>query len=102
MNPIFEEIGYTELTTFWTDFTIADKFGKEAIEDTYNRGLKFAKTNYKYLTEFVMVLNHKIWQWYERNDEYAELYNELWTKADAYACDNLKCEELEYFYQTTD
>ena len=101
-NPMFKEFGIEELTTFWDDFTIADKFGLDAIRDTYNRGFKYAKTNYKYLTEFVMVLNHKIWQHYEHNNELAELYNELWEKADAYACDNLKDDELSYFYRTTD
>lgn len=101
-NPIFREMGYTELTTFWNDFSIADAFGEEAIKDTYNSGFQFAKTNYKYLTEFVMVLNHKIWQHYEKNEEIGRLYNSLWEKADAYACENLKDEELSYFYRTTD
>ena len=101
-NPVFRELGYEEQTTFWDDFSIADAFGKEAIQDTYDRAFKEWKSNYIYLTELVMVLNHKIWQWYEKNDEYAELYNELWQQADRYACDNLKDEELSYFYQTLD
>mgnify|MGYP002512897272 CR=1 FL=1 len=45
--------------------------------------------------EQLMVLNHKIWQWYKRNDAIAEVYNELWEKADLYACENLKGEELK-------
>lgn len=49
-----------------------------------------------------MILNWKIWQFYEKNDELATLYNSLWEKADAYACENLKGEELSYFYATTD
>jgi hypothetical protein len=101
-NPVFRELGYEEQTTFWDDFSIADAFGKEAIQDTYDRAFKEWKSNYIYLTELVMVLNHKIWHWYEKNDEYAELYNELWQKADRYACDNLKGEELSYFYKTLD
>jgi hypothetical protein len=47
-------------------------------------------------------LNHKIFEWYGKNDAYAKLYDELWKKADAYACENLKGEELSYFYSTTD
>ena len=101
-NPVYRELGYEEQTTFWDDFSIADAFGKEAIQDTYDRAFKEWKSNYIYLTELVMVLNHKIWQWYEKNDEYAELYNELWQQADRYACDNLKDEELSYFYKTLD
>ena len=34
-NPVFRELGYEEQTTFWDDFSIADAFGKEAIQDKY-------------------------------------------------------------------
>jgi hypothetical protein len=49
-----------------------------------------------------MVLNHKIWQWYEVNDGLATIYNSLWEKVDAFACANLHGEELDYFYTTLD
>ena len=49
-----------------------------------------------------MVLNWKIWQHYETNDKYAELYNELWGEADLYAMENLKGDEATYFFRTTD
>ena len=94
--------GYEQQTTFFEDFSIADNFGAYAIKDTYNRAFKAWKKDYIYLTELVMVLNWKIWQWNGKNDEYAKLYNDLWEKADAYACDNLKGEELAHFYRTTD
>lgn len=93
---------YKPITTFWEDFSIAENFGASAIRDTYRRALHNWKGNYKYLTELVMVLNWKIWQWYEKNEVYGRLYNDLWQKADEYACTNLKGEELSYFYQTTD
>lgn len=94
--------GYETKTTFWSDFTIADAFGIDAIKDTFNRAFKEWKSNYIYLTELVMVLNWKIWQWYEKNEIISIVYNELWEKADAYACENLKGNELIYFYNTTD
>ena len=100
--PIEEMCGYKPITTFWSDFDIAEDFGASAIRDTYKRAFNNWKGNYKYLTELVMVLNWKIWQHYESNPKYAELYNKLWAKADEYACENLKGEELAYFYQTTD
>ena len=96
------QTGYSCITTFCEDFSIADKFGIEADKDTYARALKEWKHDYKYLTELVMVLNWKIWQYYNHNDELANVYNELWQKADNYACEHLKGEELSYFYQTTD
>lgn len=34
---ITEFCGYKPLTTFWQDFSIADKFGNNAIEDTFKR-----------------------------------------------------------------
>lgn len=94
--------GYKPITTFYRDFSIADNFGTDAIKDTYNRAFNEWKTNYKYLTEFVMVLNWKIREHHGHNDELAELYNSLWEQADAWACDNLTGEELAYFYNTTD
>lgn len=89
-------------TTFWQDFSIADRFGLEAIQDTYNRAFASWKNDTEYLTELVMVLNWKIFDWYEKNDSYAELYNDLWGKADSYAMDNLKGSELKYFLKMTD
>ena len=49
-----------------------------------------------------MVLNHKIWQWYETNEAFARVYNSLWEEADLYAQENLHGEELKYFYEVTD
>ena len=94
--------GYETFTTFWQDFTIADRFGVSAIKDTFKRAFNEWKSDYKYLTELVMVLNWKIWQHYETNDKYAELYNELWGEADLDAMENLKGDEAAYFFRTTD
>lgn len=94
--------GYTPITTFWDDFSIAERFGEDGVIDTYRRAFNEWHTNYKYLTELVMVLNHKIWQHYERNLQLAELYQRLWEDADAWACNNLSGDELSYFYDVTD
>ena len=51
-------MGYEQKTTFWMDFSIADKFGIAAIKDTYKRAFNAWKDNHVYLTELVMVLNH--------------------------------------------
>ena len=95
--------GYETITTFWDDFSIADKFGVNAIKDTYNRAFNEWKTNCQYLTELVMVLNWKLGQHYELgNDALSDVYQELWDKTDGYAMDHLKGEELNYFFRTTD
>lgn len=94
--------GYTQITTFYMDFGLAEPFGKSAILDTYKRGLEYAKTDHRAFTELVMVLNWKIWEHYESNEALAEIYSDLWTKADQYAMSHLKGEELSYFLRTTD
>ena len=98
-----ENMGYEAQTTFWSDFSIADKFGEAAVRDTFERVMKEWKCNHIYLTELVMVLNHKIWFWHSKNnDTFATLYDELWREADSYACENLKGEELSYYFDTLD
>lgn len=54
-----ELIGYTPITTFWEDFSIAEKGGLKAIKDTYNNALIYANKNIKYLAELTLVINHK-------------------------------------------
>ena len=95
--------GYKQITTFFEDFSIADHFGKSAIVDTFNRAFKEWKSNYKYLTELVMVLNWKAWEHdADSNKSLCELYISLYEKADSYAVNNLKGDELSYFFRTTD
>ena len=95
--------GYELKTTFYDDFTIAEAFGAKAIEDTYRRAFEEWKTNVVYITELVMVLNWKLWHhWNAGRTEMAELYDRLWKEADRWCCDNLKGEDLSYFYSTTD
>ena len=94
--------GYTQITTFFEDFGIAEHFGEKAVRDTYIRAFKAWKNDYKYLTELVMVLNWKIWEHYQTNENLARVYGELWEVADMYASENLKGEELAYFLSTTD
>ena len=95
--------GYECKTTFWQDFTIADKFGADAIRDTFNRAFEEWQGNTTYLTELVMVLNWKMWEHYEKKHEaLSRLYQSLWEKADAWAWDNLKGDDLNYYMGTTD
>lgn len=101
-REFMQENGYELQTTFWNDFSIADRFGLSAVQDTFNRAFEEWKENYKYLTELVLVLNHKVWQYHEKRSDYATLYNTLYIQAGQYAAENLKDEELSYFYDVTD
>ena len=96
---------YKTLTTFGMDFSIADRFGTAAIKDTYKRGLEYAKTDYRYFTEFVVVLNHKIWQHWEKNNQpYAKLYDTLWRNSEDefFKKFGKNKQAVNYYYQITD
>ena len=99
---IQELTGYTPITTYYTDFGIAERFGTKAICDTYKQAKQNWGNNIKYFTEIVMVLNWKIWEHHEHNREYALLYNKLWEEAENYAMKNFKGEDLDYFLRTVD
>lgn len=52
-REFMRENGYELQTTFWEDFSIADRFGLSAIQDTFKRAFEEWKNNYKYLTELI-------------------------------------------------
>ena len=78
-------------------------FGPAAVQDTFDRAFAEWKDSCVYLTELVMVLNHKLWQWYNSGrPDMAEMYNKLYGEADTYAQEHLTGEEADYYYRTTD
>ena len=102
-DPVMIATGYEPKTTFWQDFNIADAFSDQGIRDTFSRAFEEWKGNAVYLTELVMVLNHKIWQHYEGgHHRIAKLYDELWRTADEYAMKTLQGDDLQYYIRTLD
>lgn len=119
---------YKPFTTFASDLSIAEWCGGvKAIKDTYKNVVKSWISNYKYFTEFVMVLNHKCWQMFSYSNNapailkglnipyetYAQLYSDLYYQArDAFyeywgaESDKVTAEEsataTEYFFMITD
>lgn len=93
--------GYKQITTFFADFGIAEHFGRSAIKDTFNLAFAEWRSDYRYLTELVMVLNWKSWE-HADNPSLSQLYADLFYKAREWALDNLEGEELRYFIRTTD
>lgn len=98
---IEEMTGYSPKTTFYTDFSIAEKFGESAIRDTYKRAFSEWKNNVEYVTELVMALNWKSWRWAEHKG-LGSLYRDLYLEADEWCMNNLKGDDLRYFIRTTD
>ena len=91
-------------TLYWQRFSIAEDFGKNEIERVFKEIFNESKSDYKLLTELVMVLNHKTWQHSENlyNTELCEFYSKLFYKAKAYAETTLQGEELKYYLEITD
>ena len=94
--------GYKPISTFYMDMSIADRFGPAAIKDTFRRVVDSWADNTEMFTEFVMVLNWKIWEHYQSNDTIAELYDALWNKAKDIVYERFNEEQLEYYYATVD
>jgi len=100
---IQETTGYKPLTTFYTEFGMAEDLGGSgSVKKFYEHAMANYVDDYKFLTEFVMVLNWKIWEHYRTNESLARVYDSLWRKADSFAQKTLKGKELSYFYRTTD
>lgn len=102
---IEEMTGYTPMTTYYQDFSIADRFGMAAVKDTFKRATGkdgYASSDYKVMTELVMVLNWKIWEHYETNVALAKVYNDLWEKAQSIVEKTFTKEQLSYYYRVTD
>ena len=92
---------------FWNTFTEVDYNASSVddirdIEDTFLDAFNECKHNYIALTQLVMVLNHKSWDWCFDNDELSKLYEKLWREADCYAVTYLKDDERRYFFRITD
>lgn len=110
LTAMFKESGYVEKTTFGTDFDIADALGEEAIKNTFEKAFAECKNNCKYLTELVIAMNYKCWQWYYRGNQtksklyvqLAKLYADLYYKSAEYASTHLEGDELSYYDSTTD
>ena len=98
---------YQYKTTFWTDFDLAEVFGEESIRSTAERAFEEWKDDIVYLTELVMVLNHKCWDYYYRgDDELSKLYEELYYDYDEKAMDYLQLcnrnDDITYYIRTLD
>ena len=89
-------MGEFDYKGFMQDFRIADAFGVSAIKDTFKRAHDEWKDNADYYGSFVMTLNHLLWYHWERgNEKYAILYDQLWKKADNFALNHFRGEELQ-------
>ena len=89
-------------TPFWEIFSLAELIGTDYIRENYDFVFMMSKDNLMNLTELALVLNLKIYRWYQKNDAYGLTYDELWKKTDAYALGTLKGDHLHYYLSTLD
>ena len=101
-NMLASITDYEPKTTFFSDLSIAECFGDDAIIQTYNKVIREWGNNIIYITEFTMCLNHKIWQLHKVDEPTSILYDELWRKACNYVTSHFKGEDLSYYYRVTD
>ena len=95
--------GYTQRTTFWDDFTIAERFGLPAIKDTYKNAFTSWKTDVVFITELVLVLNWKMLYMDERHmTEKSVMYYKCWVELSNWCERHLEAGAYEYFLNVTD
>lgn len=93
---------YKPKTTFWQDFWIAIHFGKEAVQNTYDRAFNECKTSVEYITEMVMVLTDIGDFIYKQDKMMALLFYALSEKSYDWGRENLKGADLDYFNRILD
>ena len=96
------QFNYKFETTFWEEFSISDQYGPDGVVEHYNLVFDQWKDNLKYLTELVLVLNWKIYQWYQVDDTLGMTYDDLWKRTDSFAMDTLRGEDLHYYLSVLD
>ena len=94
--------GYETISTFYSDLSIADVYGIDAVKDTIRRVEDEWFNDYKMFSEFVLALNHKSWEWAARpevdgSEEIKKLYIEEYYHFDDCCLDNYKGEALDYY-----
>ena len=95
--------GYTQRTTFWDDFSIADRFGGDSVKDTFYRAFNEWKTDVVFMTELTLVLNWKMWQMADMNkEERANIYYGLWIEACDWCEEHFRKGALNYYNKMTD
>lgn len=114
----FQQIGsdYKRITTFASDFAIAECYGDDSIKDTYRRASKEWIEDYKFFTELALVLNWYCWFWYDNGEPgLSALYSDLFYKSkdtfykawgdkktDSESLRSYKEEARSYFFHTLD
>jgi hypothetical protein len=95
-------VGKERKTTFYSDLSIAEWCGTNAVDDTYNRVMKSWGDDLEFMCEWVIALNQKIWQHNAGDLVLASLYDKLWREADEYCLNHFKGDDLTAYLDYVD
>lgn len=95
-------------TDYATKLDFAERHGKKAVRDKAKELFEDAKDSIIKITELVLVLNWKAWEW-EKSESYDTIareltgtYSDLYEKYDNYVLSHFTGDDLVYFLETTD
>ena len=98
-----KKINYEFTKCYWDLFSLMETIeGIDGILFSFDEVFDKSKMDVKAIPELVLVLNLKIWEWYGYDDNIGRTYDALWKKADGYAMDTLKDDDLHYYLSTLD
>jgi len=99
-------------STCWQDFCIANRFGIDAVKDTFDRIFEGFKHDIKVITELAMATNYMSWRFhsaYEKSrrtldGQMRDLYISLYEKVNAYVYDGgeVSKDDISYYFSVTD
>ena len=101
-ESFLNEVGKERKTTFFADLSIAECYGAKSVKDTYRKVMKEWGNNLEFMCEWVVCLNQKFWEHYEKNEPLARVYDEMWRKADNYCREHFKGDDLSQYYAYID
>lgn len=97
-----ETIGYEPKSTYYSDMSIAEPFGKKAILDTYKHAMKFHGKDVEMMAELAMIFSWKSLEHYEKNDALSALYSDLYYRHCDFVCNTFEPEAVQKFYEIID
>lgn len=96
---------YKRQTTFAKDFAIAERFGKNAVLDTFKRSVHNFRDNKEYFAEMILVTNFLCWYFnFHKQDDWSKLYAELYYLSRDLYFEYLGSnqEAMDYYYNYVD
>ena len=109
MSKEFDEIlaeftDYRSVTTYWDDYSIAEKKSLDEVKTLFKTTLQDAKDDHRNLTELALVMSWKasFWAGKPGKSSLCGLYLNLFEDVNEYAVTHLRGSKLDYYYDVTD